>query len=54
VRRQVARRLARSTTSMAPLLAGAALAARANKKSTVGLADELRRELGLPPPSAPR
>ncbi len=53
MRRQVARRLARSTTSMAPLLVGAALSARANKKSTVVLADELRRELGLPPSSRP-
>jgi hypothetical protein len=54
MRRQVTRRLARSTTSMAPLLVGATLAARANRKATSGLADELRRELGLPPSSAPR
>jgi hypothetical protein len=53
MRRQVARRLARSTTSMAPLLIGAALAARANKKATTGLADQLRGELGLPPSSLP-
>jgi hypothetical protein len=54
MRRQVTRRLARSTTSMAPLLLGATLAARANTKATVVLADELRRELGLPPSSRPR
>ncbi|CCH89330.1 conserved protein of unknown function [Modestobacter italicus] len=54
MRRQVTRRLARSTTSMAPLLVGATLAARANRKATGALADELRGELGLPPSSAPR
>jgi hypothetical protein len=54
MRRQVTRRLARSTTSMAPLLVGATLAARANRKATAALAEELRGELGLPPSSAPR
>jgi hypothetical protein len=39
---------------MAPLLVGATLAARANRKATAGLAEELRGELGLPPSSAPR
>ncbi len=53
MRRQVTRRLARSTTSMAPLLLGATLAARANKKATTVLADKLRDELGLPPSSLP-
>jgi hypothetical protein len=54
MRRQVTRRLARSTTSMAPLLVGATLAARGNRKATVALADRLRSDLGLPPSSQPR
>jgi hypothetical protein len=52
LRRQVARRLARSTTSMAPLLVGATLAARVNKKATTQLADRLRRDLGIGPGGA--
>jgi hypothetical protein len=54
LRRRITRRLARSTTSMAPLLVGATLAARGNKKATVALADRLRRDLQLPPSSPPR
>jgi hypothetical protein len=49
VRRRLTRRMARSTTSMAPLLVGASLAARGNRKATVALADRLRADLGLPP-----
>ncbi|MCZ2805053.1 hypothetical protein O2W18_08075 [Modestobacter sp. VKM Ac-2983] len=49
LRRRVTRRLARSTTSMAPLLVGATLAARGNRKATAALADRLRSDLGLPP-----
>ncbi|MCZ2814307.1 hypothetical protein O2W15_22995 [Modestobacter sp. VKM Ac-2979] len=52
LRRRITRRLARSTTSVAPLLVGAALAARGNRKATGALADRLRADLGLPP-SAP-
>jgi hypothetical protein len=47
VRRRITRRLARSTTSMAPLLVGATLAARGNRKATVALADKLRADLRL-------
>jgi len=53
LRRRVTRRLARSTTSMAPLLVGATLAARGNRKATHALADRLRADLHLPP-AAPR
>jgi len=49
VRRRLTRRMARSTTSMAPLLVGASLAARSNRKATVALADRLRSDLHLPP-----
>ena len=49
LRRRVTRRLARSTTSMAPLLVGATLAARGNRKATAALADRLRADLHLPP-----
>lgn len=49
LRRRVTRRLARSTTSMAPLLVGATLAARGNRKATAELADRLRSDLHLPP-----
>jgi hypothetical protein len=49
LRRRVTQRLARSTTSMAPLLVGATLAARGNRKATTALADRLRAELGLAP-----
>jgi hypothetical protein len=52
VRRRITRRLARSTTSMAPLLVGATLAARSNRKATGALADRLRAELGIPPGAA--
>jgi hypothetical protein len=54
VRRRITRRLARSTTSMAPLLVGATLAARGNRKATVALADRLRSDLRLPPSAPPR
>lgn len=50
VRRRVTRRLARSTTSMAPLLVGATLAARGNRKATTVLADRLRADLHLDGP----
>ena len=53
LRRRITRRLARSTTSMAPLLVGATLAARGNRKATTELADRLRSDLGLGPGSAP-
>ena len=49
VRRRLTRRMARNTTSMAPLLVGASLAARGNRKATVALADRLRADLHLPP-----
>ncbi|MFQ1003780.1 hypothetical protein [Modestobacter sp. SSW1-42] len=49
LRRRLTRRMARSTTSMAPLLVGASLAARGNRKATVALADRLRADLRLPP-----
>jgi hypothetical protein len=49
LRRRVTRRLARSTTSMAPLLVGATLAARGNRKATAVLADRLRSDLRLEP-----
>jgi hypothetical protein len=50
MRRQITRRLARSTTSMAPLLLGATLAARGNKKVTTVLADRLRADLAIDGP----
>jgi hypothetical protein len=50
LRRQITRRLARSTTSMAPLLVGATLAARGNRKATVALADKLRADLHIDRP----
>jgi len=53
VRRRLTRRMARSTTSMAPLLVGASLAARGNRKATVTLADRLRADLHLPPAAKP-
>ena len=53
VRRRLTRRMARSTTSMAPLLVGASLAARGNRKATVALADRLRADLHLPPAAKP-
>jgi hypothetical protein len=54
LRRRITRRLARSTTSMAPLLVGATLAARGNRKATGALADRLRADLRLPPSSQGR
>ena len=54
LRRGITRRMARSTTSMAPLMVGASLAARANRKATVMLADRLRADLQLPPSAQPR
>jgi hypothetical protein len=54
LRRRITRRMARSTTSMAPLMLGATLASRANRKATVTLAERLRADLGLPPASPPR
>jgi hypothetical protein len=50
LRRKIGRRLARSTTSMAPLLVGATLAARGNQKATGALADRLRADLGIDGP----
>ncbi|MGY1748663.1 hypothetical protein [Modestobacter sp. SYSU DS0511] len=52
LRRQLTRRLARSTTSLAPLLVGATLAARGNRKATTVLAERVRADLRtpLPPP----
>jgi hypothetical protein len=54
VRRRITRRMGRSTTSMAPLMVGATLASRANRKATATLADRLRADLRLPPASPPR
>jgi len=53
LRRRITRRLARSTTSMAPLLVGATLAARGNRKATADLSDRLRADLGLGPGRTP-
>jgi hypothetical protein len=39
---------------MAPLLVGATLAARGNRRATVALADRLRQDLQLPPSTPPR
>jgi hypothetical protein len=47
LRHRVTRRLARSTASMAPLLVGATLAARGNRKATVALAHRLRSDLHI-------
>jgi hypothetical protein len=52
--RRITRRMARSTTSMAPLMVGATLASRANRKATGTLADRLRADLQLPPAAPPR
>jgi hypothetical protein len=54
LRRRITRRMARSTTSMAPLMVGATLASRANRKATVTLADRMRADLRLPPAAPPR
>jgi hypothetical protein len=53
LRRGITRRMAR-TTSMAPLMVGASLASRANRKATVTLADRLRADLQLPPSAQQR
>jgi len=53
LRRRITRRMARGTTSMTPLMVGATLASRANRKATVTLADRLRADLRLPPASPP-
>jgi hypothetical protein len=53
LRRRLTRRVGRSTTSMAPLMVGATLASRANRKATATLADRLRADLQLPPASPP-
>jgi hypothetical protein len=54
LRRRITWRLARSTKSMTPLLVGATLAARGNRRATVALADRLRADLQLPPSSERR
>jgi hypothetical protein len=53
LRRRVARRLARSASFFAPLLLGATLAARSNRRATVSLADHVLADLRspLPPPA---
>jgi hypothetical protein len=53
LRRRITRTVGRSTTSMAPLMVGATLASRANRKATATLADRLRADLQLPPASPP-
>ena len=53
LRRRITRRVGRSTTSMAPLMVGATLTSRANRKATVTLADRLRADLRLPPAASP-
>ncbi len=53
LRRRITRRLARSATSLAPLLVGATLAARSNQKATVSLADHVLRDLRATPPPPP-
>jgi hypothetical protein len=52
LRRRVARRLAGSASSLAPLLVGAALAARSNRKATDALADRVLADLRSPSPPA--
>lgn len=51
LRRRVTRRLAGSATSLAPLLVGATLAARSNRKATASLAERVLADLrsALPP-----
>jgi hypothetical protein len=55
LRRRVTRRMAGSATSLAPLLVGATLSARSNRKATAALAERVLADLrtGLPP-SPPR
>jgi hypothetical protein len=50
LRRRMTRRLARSASALAPLLVGAALAARTNQKATVSLADRVLADLRTTPP----
>jgi hypothetical protein len=50
LRRRVTRRLARGATSLAPLLVGATLAARGNRKVTASLAERVLSDLRTPPP----
>jgi hypothetical protein len=50
LRRRVTRRLARGATSLAPLLLGATLAARGNRKVTVSLAERVLSDLRTAPP----
>jgi hypothetical protein len=50
LRRRVTRRLARGATSLAPLLVGATLAARGNRKVTVSLAERVLSDLRTAPP----
>jgi hypothetical protein len=56
LRRRVTRRLARSASSLAPLLLGATLAARSNRRATASLAERVLADLrsGLPPRPAGR
>jgi hypothetical protein len=53
LRRRVARRLVGSATSLTPLLVGATLAARSNRKATVSLADRVLADLRSPLPPRP-
>ncbi len=54
VRRRLTRRLAGSASSAAPLLLGAAIGSRVNRRATETLADRLRADLRGPrPPSGP-
>lgn len=50
LRRRVTRRLAGSATSLAPLLVGATLSARGNRKATTSLADRVLADLRTSPP----
>lgn len=49
VRRRIGRRLVRSAPAAAPLLVGAALAGRGNRRATEVLAQRIRRDLRLGP-----
>lgn len=53
LRRRVTRRLARNVSSAAPLLLGAGLAARSNRKATAQLAEAVLADLRAPDPRAP-
>jgi hypothetical protein len=56
MRRRLTRRLARSASYLTPLLVGATLAARSNRKATAALADRVLADLrtALPPRPAGR